>query len=245
MSENILLEVKQRACRLLLQLHKICEEQMKLQAEDDGEQWEPGAFSSKHTPWSNIDLQEQWERLDRIGKAYQWRLDKFMCQVAANKDWRDLLTPWMVDISGVAIGPERNRHEKISGGEGSFHITEEDLFERFDNIKDFVSSYGGANFDEMMEFLQDNGFNPTDMGAGARGWAIGCPCSDSEANKLCDLIHVQFADEIEYGQLQVTKNFWGFRFADLYNECCARLYAEEHSLEPNENGDWIILKEFH
>ena len=243
MSDELLLKIKEKVCRLILQENKYFEDQMKLQAEDEGIEWQPGMFGSKDTPWSNADLEEQWNDLGQLISKYKWKYEKLMCRVATNKEWRDLLTPWMVDISGVAIGPERERQEQeLKDGMPFEEVADGILFGRYESIQDFVSNYGGANFDEMLKFLRDNGFNPTDMGAGVRGWDVGCPCGDDEANRLCDLLHENFADEIQYGQLKISKNFWGFRFPDLYNDGYASDYAKEHSLKPDENGNWMQLE---
>lgn len=61
-------------------------------------------------------------------------------------------------------------------------------------------------------------------------WSLGVYCSPADADRVCALLHRQFADELRGNELAVRRVFCGFRFPDLATPGLARRWLKRRQL---------------
>lgn len=153
---------------------------------------------------------------DNIQHKYDMiRDDVNLCgdELASYPELFDVMQCWMIDVCG----------------EG-FKEIPEDFLEKEIDIEDFLDQYGNLAH-SISDFVKLSGFTITDRGGGTTGWHIGVPCNDSDANKLCSLLHNNFAGAIELDLIAVYKRFWGHRLPNLYNWDSLLEWLETNELE--------------
>ena len=126
-----------------------------------------------------------------------------------------ILEHFMIDIKGCCGEAGEKEQEKVS---------------KTLDFKEFIDSQGSIP-SMIQNFIEYNGFKITDRGGGAGGcWHIGVPCNDSDANRLCILLHINFKNLIDKKYIRIVRNFWGYKLPGLKNWNQLEEWLEKNNL---------------
>lgn len=180
---------------------------------------EPLVIAANTNTHDFVDEYDVIEIPENIQQEYDALHDDVnMCgdELASYPQFFDIMKCWMIDVCG----------------EGRKEIPKNFLETDID-IDEFLDQYGNLAH-SVTNFVKKSGFVITDRGGGSTGWHFGVPCTDTEANKLCSLLHQQFSGAIELDLIAVYKRFWGHRLPNLYNWDSLLEWLETHELEEDE-----------
>ena len=147
------------------------------------------AFSSPDNPISETEIKKK--------EDLAWDRKNLASRIMAHPRAFDTVRCWMIDVCGSSSSSEEDLEEFLTL-----------LCENGPTAIDKVGGLAQA----VRKFITDNGFTVTDSGGGAKGWHIGTPCTDSEAQKLCTLLLSHFDKAIKCGALVVERKPWALQF---------------------------------
>jgi hypothetical protein len=172
-------------------------------------------FHSKHFDcFSKSHQKEQPELRDELN-TLQKRYHRFMEGVATKPRHMDDLLCWMVDVHGKTNADI----EKIVKSDS------------IDQFRESINEQSGSLADLVRAALESWGFTPTDSGCGGCDWHIGTPCTNVEADQLCNMINIEFPDEIRTERLYMRRWFTKFRFRQLSNDDAVIQFVKDNDLE--------------
>jgi len=171
---------------------KILEEtQSENPSEDDGLFLE----MEKHPDWNTY-------------QSLSFDAKKYIDSIASIPGSDEHLQCWMVSVWGTPA-PDATDPALVIEQEDIQDPTEVMDSQKFSEI---LGKIAGSFFTEVRSFIESNGYNITESGGGSIGWDLGIPCDHQKSDALCKLLHEQYTDEIEYGLIKITKEFYGWRW---------------------------------
>lgn len=168
---------------------------------------EEGNFGNIRGDLNDIDT-NKWNRIKQGVKKAE---DK----VASYPIIKNIIIPYMVDVCGNTSDVCNESIEKV--------------LEDFD-FKDFLERCGSIP-SMLQQSIKFWGFKITDRGAGCESWHLGVPCTETQANELCSLLHKNFNFLILKGYITIYKHFWGFSLPELYNWNKNRIYVKKNGFD--------------
>ncbi|MDO8640087.1 MAG: hypothetical protein Q7R33_00920 [Nitrosarchaeum sp.] len=187
---------------------------MKLEMDFHNEHMQAANYEAMSNSGSVIELsktlRDQYDQLRR-------NTERCGEELATYPELFDVMECWMVDVKGSC----RTQINDINQVFSSDNLVDE--------IKSLVDQTGNLTH-SITQFVEQHGFVITDRGCGCDSWHIGVPCNDSNARRLCSLLHLTYSKAIELNLIKVVKHFWGFKLPGLKNWNDLEKWLENNSL---------------
>jgi hypothetical protein len=162
--------------------------------------------STRLTPQPGLPITQEHvvvnEKLAELDRS----ISRFAERCAANPTFHPHMQCWMVDIAGKSEAAPLDQAGSV----------EDQLGALVTSGKDFAARHGSMMY-TTREAIEALDLKITDSGGGLGGWDLGVPCDDTDAQRLCCMLHTRFHSAISVGLMTVRRRYWGWRFKLLYN----------------------------
>lgn len=215
---ELLLNIKKRLCRLILQ-EDLLKNQVDEMLAEEGIEHPLGTVAE----FDDEDAQTEYERLLVEQATLQFEIDEIARRVAANPAWAPHSYPWLIDIHGASLGDP----DHVSG------LFTKKIFQEAVNAGEVdaaMQKSAGEEYQAVIKLLSHLKYYTIEQVATQDAWNISVPCTERMAGKLCKELYKEFGERIEYDLIQVYKVFWGHRLLELWTIEDAMVFAHTHNI---------------
>lgn len=153
-------------------------------------------------------------------KRSEQDLKMFLCHIAANPKWYGECVMWMVDVQGVMEGDVKDFTDPVVS---DMATTDPESF------KEKLLDAGGSQMKHLNDVLVKKNLRVTDKQISQDNrWVLGCPCTDEEANMLCNLVYEDYADEVEMGIITIRRMPWNIGIVGMTSAAEAREWLRQN-----------------